>query len=214
MELSCRSIGTIHTPYFSLSAPNQPIKDSPGEFWITLDAEYLEALERLESYRYIYVLFYLDKVTTVEKKVTPPWAPEFEVGLFASRSPNRPNPIGLSVVEIKEISGDEIVISGIDVFNGTPLLDIKPYIRTIDCKKDANDGWYDDLADKHHSLAHMLELDHEHPEEGVHVHVHMHPHSHQHTHSHELAHPVSGKASVQRRLKVRYTGAKGSPNDR
>lgn len=185
MEIQLRSIGTIHTPYFSMNAPHQPIKDAHGEFWISLEPELVDSLERLESYKYIYVLYYLHKVETIEQRVVPAWAPEFEVGLFASRSPNRPNPIGLSIVEIKEITDNEIVITGIDVYNDTPLLDIKPYIKVLDCKKDANDGWYDDLSDKEHSLAHMLGLSHEH-HSGDHHHSHSHVDElHGHNHSHK-----------------------------
>ncbi|MHB1651704.1 MAG: tRNA (N6-threonylcarbamoyladenosine(37)-N6)-methyltransferase TrmO [Desulfitobacteriaceae bacterium] len=197
MDFTVHSIGSIHSPYFSLSTPHQPIKDAPGDFWITVDPEYLEALNRLESYKYIYVLYLLDKVDTVEKKVTPAWAPELEVGLFASRSPNRPNPIGLSIVEIKEITGNEIVITGIDVYNGTPLLDIKPYVRALDRKEDANDGWYDDLEDKEHSISHMLGLSHEHTEDVGHDHNHPHgEHSHKHPHGHYHGHlPINRHTS-------------------
>ena len=201
MDYKIQSIGTINTPYFSLSAPHQSIKKAPGEFWITLDPQYVDALERLESYKYIYVLYYFDKVAaTVGNKVTPAWAPEFEVGLFASRSPNRPNPIGLSIVEIKEITGNEILITGIDVFNGTPLLDIKPYIRILDCQEDANDGWYDDLKDKEHSLAHLLGQDHEHAEKdqgNEHAHEHNHNHNHEHKHEHEHEHKPSNGHEYQ-----------------
>ncbi|MDI6879507.1 MAG: tRNA (N6-threonylcarbamoyladenosine(37)-N6)-methyltransferase TrmO [Desulfitobacteriaceae bacterium] len=189
MDITFQPIGTIHTPYFSLNAPHQPLADAPGEFWLSVAPEYQEALARLDSYKYIYVLYYLDKAESPALKITPSWAPEFEVGLFASRSENRPNPIGLSIVEVKEISGNEIVITGIDVFNGTPLLDIKPYVRVLDLKKDANDGWYDDLEDKDHLVAHMLGLIHEHAEDGEHSHSH---HGHSHTHgSHGPSHSHS-----------------------
>lgn len=205
MDISFHPIGTIHTPYFSLNAPYQPQPDAPGEFWVSVAPEYQEALERLDSYKYIYLLYHLDKTQAPTLKVTPPWAPEFEVGLFASRSENRPNPIGLSIVEIKEISGNEILISGIDVFNGTPLLDIKPYVRVLDLKREANDGWYEDLEDKEHSVAHILGLSHEHGTDDDHsyspTHSHSHPgvqyshgagghsHAHPHAHSYLPSHP-------------------------
>ncbi|CAA7600645.1 tRNA-Thr(GGU) m(6)t(6)A37 methyltransferase TsaA [Acididesulfobacillus acetoxydans] len=188
MGFELHPIGTIHTPYFSLNAPPQPNKNASGEFWLSLDEEYVPALERLESYTHIYVLFYMDKAAKPNLTADPPWAPGVEVGLFASRSPHRPNPIGLSIVEVKEISGNEIVISGIDVFNGTPLLDIKPYIHALDCKEDANDGWLDDLADKDHLLAHLLGLEHEHSHDHEHPHDHAHPHDHDHPHDHPHDH--------------------------
>lgn len=98
------------------------------------------------KFRYVYLQFYLDQIKPpIEMKVTPSGFTEIQVGLFASRLPKRPNSIGLSIVEIKEIKGIDIIMSGIDVYNGTPLLDIKHYIRTLDRKDNANDGWGDDV---------------------------------------------------------------------
>lgn len=204
MNINFQSIGTIHTPFLpSLPIPQQPIPQAPGEFWISLNSEYATGLEKLTSYRYITVIYYLDKVTAdVNLRVNPPWAPGVEVGLFASRSPVRPNPIGLSIVELKGIEGNEILISGIDVYNGTPLLDIKPYVKAIDCKPEANDGWCDDLPDKDHVFAHLLDLphhhehSHEHPQEHSHDPGHSH-HAHSQSHSHQ--HPK--KTVVTKHLK-------------
>lgn len=163
MSILLEPIGTIHTPYTSMSAPEQSQRDAPGEFWISLKPEYAEGLDQLEKFRYIYLLYFLDQVRSGrDMVVTPTWAGGIQVGLFASRSPNRPNPIGLSVVEIKEISGLDIVITGVDCYNGTPLLDIKPYIRTLDLKEEANDGWFDDLEDRSHLVDHLLGIAHEH----------------------------------------------------
>ncbi|MHB1405590.1 MAG: tRNA (N6-threonylcarbamoyladenosine(37)-N6)-methyltransferase TrmO [Desulfitobacteriaceae bacterium] len=195
MEIKLEPIGRIYTPYFNENTPHQPVPDAPGEFWIEVNSDYADGLKDLEKYRYIYVLFHFDKAKgNMKMTVSPPWASGAEVGLFASRSPNRPNPIGLSIVEIKEISGNEISISGIDVYNGTPLLDIKPYIHSIDAKTDANDGWLDELEDKGHLLAHMFGRPHEHDQSHSHAQEHGHhvqdgreyPHeNHGHEHAHE-----------------------------
>lgn len=184
MDISYQSIGTIHTPYFSFNAPHQSNPDAPGDFWITLNPEYESALKSLDNFNYIYVLYHLDQVSpSIELLTHSPWAPELEIGLFASRSPQRPNPIGLSIVKVKEIHGNEIVISGIDAYNGTPLLDIKPYIHFRDSMADANNGWFDTLPDKEHTIAHALGRAHEH------THDHEHGHSHGHKHSHEHPQP-------------------------
>ena len=182
MFITFQAIGTIHTPYFALNTPHQPIPDAPGDFWITLNPEYTGALETLSTFNYIYVLYYLDQATPPKDMLTrSPWAPELEIGLFASRSPQRPNPIGLSIVKVKEIQGNELVISGIDVYNGTPLLDIKPYMHFLDSKEDANNGWFDTLPDKEHTIAHALGLSHEHE----HVHKSQNDHArHQTSHEH------------------------------
>ena len=181
MDITFQSIGTIHTPYFAFNTPHQPIPDAPGDFWITLNPDYASALKTLNTFNYIYVLYHQDQVTPpIELLTHSPWAPELEIGLFASRSPKRPNPIGLSIVKVKEINGNELVISGIDAYNGTPLLDIKPYMHFLDSKEDANNGWFDTLPDKEHTMAHALGLSHEHE----HEHPHQRDNDHQHKHSH------------------------------
>jgi len=186
MDITLQSIGTIHTPYLPINTPHQPIADAPGDFWITLNPEYTSALKTLNTFNYIYVLYHLDQSTPpVELLTKSPWAPETEIGLFASRSAQRPNPVGLSIVKVKEINGNEITISGIDAYNGTPILDIKPYIKFLDSKEDANNGWVDTLPDKEHTMAHALGLTHEH----VHAHstesVHPHVHDHEHVNDHK-----------------------------
>ena len=136
-----KSIGTIRTP-FTAEAPNQPSETEKGEFRIVLSPQYAAGLTGLSSFRYLHVIYYMDRVDgRGSMKVRPPGAGGREVGLFASRSPVRPNPIGLSIVRLLRIVGNEIYTSGLDVFDGTPVLDIKPYIRDLDSKGEANNGW-------------------------------------------------------------------------
>ena len=82
--------------------------------------------------------------------------------MFASRSPNRPNPIGLSVVKILRIEKNIIAISGIDAFDNTPLLDIKPYIKNLDSKEDANFGWVNNTELDEHLKMHLAGIPHKH----------------------------------------------------
>ncbi|MCK5342314.1 MAG: tRNA (N6-threonylcarbamoyladenosine(37)-N6)-methyltransferase TrmO, partial [Candidatus Heimdallarchaeota archaeon] len=143
-------IGRITTPYIN-SAPYQQVTDASGDFRITVNEEYLAGLDQLAKFRYIYVIYYLDRLKKrVSMQVNPSWTPQTQVGVFASRTPARPNPIGISVVQVNQIVGNEIHISGIDVFDGTPVLDIKPYIQDLDAKSDANYGWLEDLPDRDH----------------------------------------------------------------
>jgi len=94
--------------------------------------------------------------------VSPPWIPGTKIGLFASRTGVRPNPIGISIVRIKKIEDAAIFTSGLDVFDKTPLLDIKPYIKDLDSKEDANYGWMDDLdSNKEHLLLHIKGIPHD-----------------------------------------------------
>jgi len=161
LSFKFKKIGIIHTPYTN-NAPYQPVENDEGNFFISLDYDYLDGLKKLSKFHYIYLIYYIHKLKReVSMTVYPPWAKGKEVGLFASRSPLRPNPIGLSVVKIKKISKNKIFTSGLDVFDGTPLLDIKPYLKDLDSKTDANYGWVDELGDKDHLILHIKGIPHE-----------------------------------------------------
>ena len=102
--MKIQKIGEIRTPYKE-KAPYQP-KDNveKDEFYINLNDDYIKALDQIEKFKYIYVLYYLNlSKDNPDLKIQPPWSNGKEVGLFASRSPHRINPIGLSVVELKKI---------------------------------------------------------------------------------------------------------------
>jgi len=157
-----KSIGVLRTPYNNKS-PHQPVKEEKGSFFVELHNEFIESLKYLDTFRYVYIIFYLDRVIrTNNKTAKPPWADGVEVGVFASRSPDRPNPIGLSVVELKKISGNRLYISPIDAFDTTPVLDIKPYFDDLDAKKDANLGWVETLDKNGHLALHIKGIPHDH----------------------------------------------------
>ncbi|MHA1309344.1 MAG: tRNA (N6-threonylcarbamoyladenosine(37)-N6)-methyltransferase TrmO [Candidatus Helarchaeota archaeon] len=156
-----KQIGVIHTPYTD-NAPYQPISNDEGDFKIEIDPQYTKSLHRLDQFRYIYVIYYIDRVSREYKNiVSPPWTGGIEVGAFASRSPIRPNRLGLSIVQIKKVSDNVIFTTGLDVFDGTPLLDIKPYIKDLDSKCDANYGWIEDLEGYEHLLLHIKGIPHD-----------------------------------------------------
>jgi len=156
-----QQIGTIRTPYQD-SAPYQPVDADEVDCHIALNDEYVDGLNELGRFSYIYVLYYAHRVAAhLDMKVSPPWAGGKEVGVFSSRSPVRPNPIGLSVVRIKRIHQNRIYTSGLDVFDRTPLLDIKPYIRDLDSKIDANYGWIEDMNGLAHLILHIKGIPHD-----------------------------------------------------
>lgn len=161
-KLSFRPIGIIKTPYFD-SAPYQPVDVDTQQFYLQLEPEYTAGLKDLDSFTYIYVLYFIDRLKTAPKmEVSPPWSAGKQIGLFASRSPVRPNPIGLSIVRIKKIIGNRVYTSGLDVFDNTPLLDIKPYINDLDSKCDANNGWVQTLdGDDEHLALHIQGIPHD-----------------------------------------------------
>ena len=162
ISIEMKPIGYIETPYMG-NAPFQPVEDDEQEFCIILEPEYAQGLEKLSTFKYIYVLFYLDRIESNDKLlVSPSWSDKKDIGVFATRSPNRPNPIGLSIVSIKKIENNIIFISGIDVFDDTPVLDIKPYIQDLDNKPDANYGWVNQGSDAKHLALHIKGIPHKH----------------------------------------------------
>jgi tRNA-Thr(GGU) m(6)t(6)A37 methyltransferase TsaA len=143
LSFNFKQIGVIRTPYID-RGPFQPVEGAEGEFRIVLDTEYREGLKELEHFNYVYVIFCFHRAVNSESlSAVPPWGGGKSVGVFASRSPFRPNPIGLSIVRIKKIVDNVIHTSCIDALDQSPLLDIKPYIKAVDCKNKANNGWFE-----------------------------------------------------------------------
>ncbi len=154
-------IGLIRTPYLE-SAPYQPLDTDKGNFFIVVDRRYEDGLRELGKFRYLYVIYYAHRAArSVETIISPPWAEGKRVGVFSSRSPVRPNPIALSIVRISKIVRNTIHTSGLDVFDKTPLLDIKPYIKDLDSKADANYGWIEDMDNMEHLALHIRGIPHD-----------------------------------------------------
>ncbi len=180
-------IGIVRTPYTADWAPQQPLeREAPAEsFRIELDERYAPGLADLDSFSHLIVLTYLDRSKGYQgSRVQPPWAKGKEVGLWASRSPARPNPIALSVVRILRIEGATITTSPLDLLDETPVLDIKPYVKTLDARTEANDGWIEGLEGHDHLLQHLRGVPHDHGHDHDHDHGHHHHHDHDHHHEH------------------------------
>jgi tRNA-Thr(GGU) m(6)t(6)A37 methyltransferase TsaA len=106
--------------------------------------EYAEGLRDIEGFSHLYLIYHLhhtEECTLVRK---PFLDGSKDRGIFATRHFCRPNPIGLSIVELKTVRGNVLEVGGIDVLDGTPLLDIKPYVRQFDCREDVRSGWVDE----------------------------------------------------------------------
>jgi len=143
-----RIIGEIRTPYGPGNCPRFADESLPDKARLIIHPEYHAGLKRLSRFSYLYVLFLLDRPRReCSLLVHPPRAPGIEVGVFASRSPNRPSPIGLSVVRLLKVKKGELVTSALDAYDHTPLLDLKPYFRDDDCKLDSNNGWLNPLPE-------------------------------------------------------------------
>jgi tRNA-Thr(GGU) m(6)t(6)A37 methyltransferase TsaA len=135
------SIGTIHTPYSE--ATGTPIQgalagDAKGE--IRLLPHFHHGLSDLEGFSHIIVLYAFHRSEGYSLKVTP-YLDSIPRGLFATRSPRRPNPIGITVLRLLDIKGGRLEVSGVDMLDGTPLLDIKPFVPKFDGRQGARIGW-------------------------------------------------------------------------
>ena len=160
-KFTLEQIGVIKTPYQE-NAPYQPVDTDQEEFYIKINPEYIDGLNDLDKFTYIYVIFYAHQISReVEMMISPPWTDGKKVGVFSSRSPVRPNPIGVSIVRINDVIGNRVYTSGLDVFDGTPVLDIKPYIKDLDDKPDANLGWIEEMDDMEHLTLHIKGIPHD-----------------------------------------------------
>ena len=126
-------------------APFRPDNSDYREFVIEVFPEYIEGLRDLDRFSHIIVLFYIDRTKKHHLTAHPPkFNGRKEVGVFASRSPYRKNKIGMNTVELRKIEGNLIHTSPLDALDNTPLLDIKPYVKDLDCFPGANEGWLND----------------------------------------------------------------------
>ncbi len=139
--INFESIGEIKSPYQDHeNIPRQPDIEAEGEFILEIKPKFKKALNGLSKYDYLIVIFYLNKLDKKELDliINPTYSSSNQKrGLFATRTPNRPNKIGLSTVGLKYIEGNKIYITGIDAINGTPILDIKPYYESLDSKQES-----------------------------------------------------------------------------
>ncbi len=134
-------IGTIHTPFTTLeNMPIQPKGAKEVIGTIEIEREFIQGLEDLNGFSHIYLLYEFHMAQKTALKVTP-FMDTRKRGVFATRSPLRPNHIGLSLVMLKKIEDNIITVQGIDVLDGTPLLDIKPYIAAFDEVQKSTSGW-------------------------------------------------------------------------
>lgn len=133
-------IGVIHTPYRLGDDVPRQASMSEAEGTIEVYPEYAEGLKDLEGFSHIILLYVFDRIRGYDLSVHTPWDDKPH-GLFATRAPRRPNPIGLSTVELRGIEKNKLKIKGVDILDKTPLLDIKPYVPEIDGREKVKKGW-------------------------------------------------------------------------
>jgi tRNA-Thr(GGU) m(6)t(6)A37 methyltransferase TsaA len=139
--IALRPIGVIRSPHAEpKGTPIQGVFADDTEGIVQLEPEYAEGLKDLDGFSHAILIYHFHK-SHKAGLIGKPYLENEEHGIFSIRSPHRPNHIGFSVVRIKSIEGVEMRFGDVDILDGTPVLDIKPYVKQFDSREDAVSGW-------------------------------------------------------------------------
>ena len=140
-EIIIKPIGIIHTPYKDRKGmPIQGRFEKDAEGQVEIFPEYIQGFKDIEGFSHLILIYYFDRARE-ERLVGKPFLEDESHGIFAIRSPMRPNHIGLSIVKLKKVKDNKIIFSEVDILDETPLLDIKPYVSHFDSREDVRNGW-------------------------------------------------------------------------
>ncbi len=151
MYFTLTPIATIRSPFCKLvNMPVQPKGAKEVCATIVFEEEYVDGLKDLDGFSHVYLIYYFHKVKEPKLRVVPfNDKTNTPRGVFATRTPMHPNGLGLSVVELVKVEGNIVTIKGVDVLDGTPLLDIKPYIENFDKVEGVpRSGWMQSSLDE------------------------------------------------------------------
>lgn len=146
-NIAFQPIGIIHTPFKKIqNMPIQPASASGIKGKLILKPEFTQGLQDLDGFSHIYLIYFLHKVKDYQLRVIP-FMDNVIRGVFSTRAPKRPNPIGLSVVKLVSIEKNILYLENVDMLDGTPVLDIKPYVPSFDLQDDFQVGWLEETGD-------------------------------------------------------------------
>ena len=146
MHINYKAIGIIYSPFDDIAGmPIQPSGAAGVRGVVEVDPEYVPGLKDLEGFSHLILLYHFHRAGEYQPLVTP-FLDTQSRGLFATRAPRRPNPIGLSVVKLLSVEENLLHIENVDILNGTPLLDIKPYVSEFDKPEGVRVGWLKDAS--------------------------------------------------------------------
>ena len=146
--ITYKPIGVIRSEHLAVEeTPIQPVYAKGCKGRAEVSAEFADGLRDLEGFSHIYLIYHFHRAGPARLMVKP-FLQDVERGVFATRAPSRPNAIGLSVVELISREGNVLHLDGVDILDGTPLLDIKPYTAKFDLFETARDGWQDDVDEE------------------------------------------------------------------
>ena len=148
MEICYKPIGIIHSPFKEpLGTPIQPSAGADIDATVEIFDRYSNGLKDLDGFSHIILLYHFHKSKKIALLVKP-FMDNVERGVFATRAPSRPNHIGLSIVRFINIDGLLLHICDVDIVDGTPLLDIKPYVPRFDLRDNVSTGWLSERVKK------------------------------------------------------------------
>lgn len=146
--ISYNPIGVIHTEHLTAEqTPIQPVYAKGCKGRAEVFPEFVEGLRDLDGFSHVYLLYHFHKAGPARLMVKP-FLQDVERGIFATRSPRRPNALGLSIVALVRREGNVLHLDGVDILDGTPLLDIKPYTAKFDCIETTRNGWQDEVDEE------------------------------------------------------------------
>jgi tRNA-Thr(GGU) m(6)t(6)A37 methyltransferase TsaA len=138
-----RAIGVIRTPFAEpKGAPIQPVYARDAEGRVELAPEFADALADLDGFDRVWLFYWCHLAGPYRAEVVP-FRDDRAHGLFATRAPARPNPLGMSCVRLLRVDGPALHVAGVDMVDGSPLLDLKPYVPAFDAFPEAGAGWLD-----------------------------------------------------------------------
>jgi tRNA-Thr(GGU) m(6)t(6)A37 methyltransferase TsaA len=141
MDIRLRPIGVIHTPFEEPAGmPIQPRYADSAEGVVEVFEEFADGIADLDGFSHLHLIYLFHRSSGWSLKVTP-FLDDQERGLFATRAPRRPNPVGLSVVRLVAVEGRRLRVQDVDILDGTPLLDIKPFNPALDNREACRVGW-------------------------------------------------------------------------
>jgi tRNA-Thr(GGU) m(6)t(6)A37 methyltransferase TsaA len=141
-------IGIIRSQHaVAKQTPIQPVYARGCKGQVEVFPEFSEGLRDLEGFSHIYLIYCFHKAVAA-KLIVKPFLQDVDRGVFATRAPCRPNAIGMSIVKLVRRDGRVLHVEGVDILDGTPLLDIKPFISRFDHIKQVRNGWQDEVDEK------------------------------------------------------------------
>ena len=150
--ITYKPIGVIHTPFKDIRGmPIQPMGAKGIQGIVQVEPEYVQGMQDLEGFSHLILIYHFHLSEGYSLRVKP-FMDDVLHGVFATRAPKRPNPIGISIVRLNKVEGGTLHIEDVDIVDGTPLLDIKPYVPVFDSQKVERIGWLSKNVKKVHEV--------------------------------------------------------------